>query len=509
MPPLPASPMPPPPLVAPLPHAAAPPLPASGLLFDVDVCDPRQQVEPSALLPGVLGLDSHYTSYLVRARLRQPAPAGPAAAALPEQQQQQAPLPLLFEVRRRFSDVVALAKVLPQLHPGSIFPARPEKDPIAARRASPVFVERRRRELETYLGRLCAHPVAGPSDALRVFLTTPGAVCLRTHPAWRAIKPRRPTRAEAAGRFVGALQSAVALGGAAAAPSPEDAALPASRSRDLYRQLHEGAAWLRGGLREFAPEDDLERALKQAGQREADQRSNLRDAHARGLALAGALAGKADALGALGAALGALERLEAASFGAAFLLEGGQRGPAASSNYNYPSNYTGNGNDDDDKARRLCSALASAAAGALSSRGPFERASRAARDAADPLRALASDTAAATAAFAQRERARLSVATLRRDLESRRAALAAAQSVPASAGGAQRRQRLGLELERAEAALAAAERTYGEVAQRNRADVDGYKQGRARALAGALLRVGEEQAAAWAEAEGAWRREVG
>jgi hypothetical protein len=447
----------------------------------VRVCDPRPQVEPSSLLPGVL-MDSHYTSYLVRAQ--------------PFDEHQQPQPHQTFEVRRRFSDVVALAKVLPQLHPGSIFPARPDKDPLAGRRATPQFVERRRQEMELYLRRLCEHPVAGQSEALRVFLTTPGAVCLRTHPAWRAIKPQRPTRAEAAGRFVGSLSSALALGGAAAAPSPEEAAAPASRSRDLYRTLHEGAAWLRGGLSEFAPEDALERELKQAGQQVAEQRRNLFDAAARGEALAAALAGSADALGGLGAALGALERLEYASFGTPLLLE--ERAKRQGGSGAEPSEGSG-------AKRALCSALSSAVAGALAARGPCERAAVAVREGLNPLRALASDTAAATAAFRQRERARLSAATLRRDLELRRAALASAQAVPASSGGAQRRQRLGLELARAEAALQAAEQTYARVAAQNRAEIDAYRLGRAKGLSAALLAMVRGEAEAWRGVEDGWR----
>jgi hypothetical protein len=471
----------------------------------VRVLDPRQQVEPSSLLPGVL-LDSHYTSYLVRAQL-----AGAAAADAAADASAPPPPPpreTVFEVRRRFSDVVALAKVLPQLHPGSIFPARPDKDPLAGRRASPRFVERRRRELEGYLARLCEHPVAGRSDALRVFLTTPGAVCLRAHPAWRAVKPQRPTRAEAAGRFVGSLSSAVALGGAAAAPSPEEAAAPASRSRDVYRALHEGVAWLGGGLSEYAPEDARERELKQAGVQCAEQRANLLDAAARGDRLAAALSQTADALGGLGAALGALERLEQASFCLPFLLEarragedggGGQSGGGATPAAALSAAASAAARHE------LCAALSSAAAGALAARGPCERAAAAARDGLAPLRALASDAAAATSAFRQRERARLTAATLRRDLELRRAALAAAQSVPASSGGAQRRQRLGVELARAEAALAAAERAYASVAEQNRAEVDAYRAGRARGLTGALLAVARGEAESWQGIERGWR----
>jgi len=497
--------------------------------FDVRVTEPRQQIEPSALLPGVL-MDSHYTSYLVRARQLQPGD-GAAAAAAAAAAGAAAAAPAaggagaVFEVRRRFSDVVALAKVLLQLHPGCILPARPEKDALAGRRGAPAFVERRRAESEDYLRRLCLHPVAGASDALRVFLTTPGAVCLRTHPAWRAIKPRRPTRAEAAGRFVGALSSAVALGGAAAAPSPDEAAAPASRSRDLYRQLHEGAAWLRGGLRDYAPEDDVERALKQAGQHVAEQRANLEACAARGQALAAALAGAADALGGLGAALGSLQRLESASFGTPFLLErrragrgeaggvarGGEAPGAAASAAAASAATATAGADaaaaaDAAASRAMCAAISLAAAGCLAARGPCQSAAAAVREGAlPPLRALASDTSAATAAFAQRERARLSAATLRRDLEARRAALAAAQAIPASSGGAQRRQRLGDELERAEAALASADGAYARVAGQNSREVHEYRLGRARGLSRVLLRVAGGEAEAWAAMERAWR----
>ena len=78
-------------------------------------------------------------------------------------------------VRRRFRHVVALEDRLRHECPGSILPPRPEKHATraieeASTQQSAEFAMQRAKELERYLNNVAKHPVAGHSQALRLFL---------------------------------------------------------------------------------------------------------------------------------------------------------------------------------------------------------------------------------------------------------------------------------------------------------------------------------------------------
>jgi hypothetical protein len=78
-------------------------------------------------------------------------------------------------VRRRFRHVVALEDRLRHSCPGSILPPRPEKHATraieeASTQQSAEFAMQRAKELERYLNNVANHPVAGQSQAFRLFL---------------------------------------------------------------------------------------------------------------------------------------------------------------------------------------------------------------------------------------------------------------------------------------------------------------------------------------------------
>lgn len=151
----------------------------------------------------------------------------------------------LSAVRRRFRHFVALEDRLRASVPGAILPPRPDKHPARAleeARASQSaeFARDRAGELERYANALVAHPHAGPSPELKLFLT------LQDHigTAWPEVSPSAFTRmttvgtaaveklADAADSALGELVAAQ-QGGVAGEDSAEVLALAAHEGRRI------------------------------------------------------------------------------------------------------------------------------------------------------------------------------------------------------------------------------------------------------------------------------------
>jgi len=106
-------------------------------------------------------------------------------------------------VRRRFRHVVALEDRLRQACPGSIIPPRPEKHATraleeASTQQSAEFAVQRAKELEQYLNHVACHPVAGHSQALRLFLGLQDDIGT----AWPEVSTNALTRLQAVGAGV-------------------------------------------------------------------------------------------------------------------------------------------------------------------------------------------------------------------------------------------------------------------------------------------------------------------
>merc|ERR1719343_852372 len=83
---------------------------------------------------------------------------------------------LTFTLRRRYSHFEALENRLRSLLPGAILPAKPEKHATRALEdgsltQSHSFAISRAHELQLYLQKLIMHPLVGPSQPLKIFLT--------------------------------------------------------------------------------------------------------------------------------------------------------------------------------------------------------------------------------------------------------------------------------------------------------------------------------------------------
>ncbi|GAA5861055.1 hypothetical protein JCM8547_008020 [Rhodosporidiobolus lusitaniae] len=99
--------------------------------------------------------------------------------------------PLSLTVHRRYSHFHALSLLLSSrfLSPLLSLPPLPPKA-FGATRFSEAFVEQRRRDLESWVGRLGGHPVVGESEELRGFLSIEGDKELLTH--LHVLRPPHP-----------------------------------------------------------------------------------------------------------------------------------------------------------------------------------------------------------------------------------------------------------------------------------------------------------------------------
>jgi hypothetical protein len=139
------------------------------------------------------------------------------------------------DVRRRFNDFVSLADLLTETHRGYFLHPRPDKGALeaaAAGRSEAEFVEMRRAELERYLRQLVAHPIAGRSEELRVFLIAEGS--LATSFEWRQLLPLRGSLAEGVARLPRQL-----LGSDSSIPTTTDVTKNPRHTNDLMRRFRE------------------------------------------------------------------------------------------------------------------------------------------------------------------------------------------------------------------------------------------------------------------------------
>jgi hypothetical protein len=176
-----------------------PPPPFDPLYGRVTVSDPML-IQGAGLFAG----PPHWT-YLVTVYSKDApgttTPSPPPNGNPQQQQQQQRPQEQpVSAVRRRFRHFVALEDRLRQSVPGAILPPRPEKHPgrvveEAAARQSSDFAQQRARELGAYMNSLVAHPHAGTSPELKLFLL------LQDHigTAWPEVSSSALTRMTAVG----------------------------------------------------------------------------------------------------------------------------------------------------------------------------------------------------------------------------------------------------------------------------------------------------------------------
>ena len=403
---------------------------------------------------GVPGVDESFTTWEVTTTTSLPSFRAPTVT-----------------VRRRFRDVVALARALPQLLPGAMLPARPARNFVEGRlRMDAAFVEARRAAVERYLNRLAAHPAAARCEALRVWLEADGA--LRSSPQWAAAAPRPPGAAAAAARL-----ARTVAGLKSAAPTPAEAARPAGASRDLYRLVHERLEAMRGAAASpAAPRSPREARLLDAGALLEAQRDALSAAASAADRWARAEAGLAGAWGDLSSALEGLATFE--------------------------GSYAGGGVGAPPTASLVTAARACAATRALGA------ASAPRLDAAlQPLRDHAAALPNALAALRQRQQQQLTAATLQRDLDATRAKLQTAQLAPATM--ARRAEALRQEAAALEAAREAATAEYERLAERNEAELAALTAARGRELAAAAARVAEAAGGRDEQAAAGWRATAG
>lgn len=78
-----------------------------------------------------------------------------------------------IEVVRRFRDFAWLGDKLRERHRGVIIPALPEKSAVQKYQMSTEFIETRRRALQVFINRVCAHDLLQTSQELQWFLEEP------------------------------------------------------------------------------------------------------------------------------------------------------------------------------------------------------------------------------------------------------------------------------------------------------------------------------------------------
>eukprot|EP00878_Enallax_costatus_P047244 GHUV01057697.1.p1 GENE.GHUV01057697.1~~GHUV01057697.1.p1 ORF type:complete len:144 (-),score=35.07 GHUV01057697.1:606-1037(-) len=92
-----------------------------------------------------------------------------------------------------------IASLLQAQYRGFFVPPRPEKNAVEGQRMSDSFVEERRASLQKYVQKLAAHPVIGHSEAVRVFLESPGD--LSSNMRWSNMQPSSASLMEGTAKF--------------------------------------------------------------------------------------------------------------------------------------------------------------------------------------------------------------------------------------------------------------------------------------------------------------------
>eukprot|EP00271_Cylindrocystis_brebissonii_P014179 TRINITY_DN35440_c0_g1_i1.p1 TRINITY_DN35440_c0_g1~~TRINITY_DN35440_c0_g1_i1.p1 ORF type:complete len:578 (-),score=129.39 TRINITY_DN35440_c0_g1_i1:493-2226(-) len=132
--------------------------------------------------------------------------------------------------RRRFRDFVTLADRLAENYRGYLIPPRPDKNVMDSQvMLSKEFIDRRCKELQSYLRRLAAHPEISRSKELQLFLEADGKL------------PLHPSTDMASRMLVGATKLPRQLFGAESSSvlRPAEAAQPARGGSDLMRYFKE------------------------------------------------------------------------------------------------------------------------------------------------------------------------------------------------------------------------------------------------------------------------------
>ena len=75
-----------------------------------------------------------------------------------------------FEVVRRFRDFSWLADKLREKYKGVIIPPLPEKNAVQKYQMSTEFIESRRKALQVFINRVCAHDALSEAEELKLFL---------------------------------------------------------------------------------------------------------------------------------------------------------------------------------------------------------------------------------------------------------------------------------------------------------------------------------------------------
>ncbi|KAL9226727.1 hypothetical protein vseg_002505 [Gypsophila vaccaria] len=195
----------------------------------VSVCDPQKVAESTnSLVPG----SNYYFNYLITTRTN-----------LKNYSSTE------FSVRRRFSEVVALADRLSSSFRGFVIPLRPDKSIVESQVMQKAeFVEQRTVAIEKYLKKLAGHPVIRKSEELRMFLEEEGG-------RMTVVKT-----VEAATRMIDSvakLPGQLLIGETALAA--EEVVQPAKGGRDLlrlFKELKQAVANDWGGVRPSIVEED-------------------------------------------------------------------------------------------------------------------------------------------------------------------------------------------------------------------------------------------------------------
>lgn len=198
----------------------------------ISVSDPIKQISDHTYLPGLTS--SHY-EYLITSVF--------SDSALSSDCKQ-------IEVRRRFSDFMALADLLAENQRGYFIFPRPSKgtlDAATSGRTEAEFIEFRRAELERYLRKLCEHPVISQGEEIRVFLTSNGSLCSSFE--WKQLQPLHPSLLEGFARLPKQL-----IGSESTLPNVHDIAKSAWSTNDVLRMLREMGEKMKQDISKITPE---------------------------------------------------------------------------------------------------------------------------------------------------------------------------------------------------------------------------------------------------------------
>lgn len=204
----------------------------------ISVSDPIKQISDHTYLPGLTS--SHY-EYLITSVY--------SDSALSAEYRQ-------VEVRRRFSDFMALADILDENQRGYFIFPRPSKgnfDAATSGRTEMEFIEFRRADLERYLSKLSEHPIISQVEEFKVFLTAQGSLCSSFE--WQQLQPLHQSLLEGFARLPKQLMGAESM-----VPTVQDITKNARSTNDVLRILKEMGEKMKQGMSNSSqelPEDEV------------------------------------------------------------------------------------------------------------------------------------------------------------------------------------------------------------------------------------------------------------